>query len=161
MLLCGIWREETLPGSGLYRRPKCSAASEIGVNKVVVWAGPKPFPEGGDIPLTGKVYNLVQPEGLASDFGVALPLPIPFTEAKLNAIFHGTQPAIEKAQYFAHTLIEGHVEWAGDYHDYYEIAVSSEMPLIASRLESLRRQGQHRPRWLSSRTRVAVKGLVH
>ena len=22
---------------------------------------------------------------------------------------------------FAHTLIEGHVEWASDYHDYFEI----------------------------------------
>ena len=52
----------------------------------------------------------------------------------MNAIFHGTQPGIEKAQYFAHTLIEGHIEWAGDYHDYYEIAVSPEIPLIASRL---------------------------
>jgi hypothetical protein len=125
---------EALPGSGLFPEPKCSAASEIGVNKVVVWAGPAAFPSGGDIPLEGKVYNLVQPEGLASDFGVALPLPIPFTEAKLNAIFHGSQPTIEKAQYFAHTLIEGHIEWAGDYHDYYEINVSPEIPLIASRL---------------------------
>jgi hypothetical protein len=125
---------EALPGSGLFPEPKCSAASEIGENKAVVWAGPKAFPEGGDFPLSGKVYNLVQPKGLASDFGVALELPKAFTEPKLNAIFHGTQPAIEKAQYFAHTLIEGHIEWAGDYHDYYEINVSPEIPLIASRL---------------------------
>jgi hypothetical protein len=125
---------EALPGSGLFPEPKCSPASEIGENKVVVWTGPKAFPEGGDFPLSGKVYNLVQPEGLASDFGVALELPKAFTEPKLNAIFHGTQPGIEKAQYFAHTLIEGHIEWAGDYHDYYEIAVSPEIPLIASRL---------------------------
>ncbi len=128
--------EETplLKGSGLYPAPACGTNSEIGENKVVVWIGPKPFPEGGDVPLEGKVYNLEQPEGLASDFGVALPLPIEVTEAKLNAIFHGTQPGIEKAQYYAHTLIEGNVEWAGDYHDYYEIKVSPELPLIASRL---------------------------
>jgi hypothetical protein len=125
---------EALPGSGLYPEPKCAPASEIGENKVVVWAGPKPFPEGGDFPLSGKVYNLVQPEGLASDFGVALELPKAFTEPKLNAIFHGSQPGIEKAQYFAHTLVEGHIESAGDYHDYYEIVVSPEIPLIASRL---------------------------
>jgi hypothetical protein len=123
-----------LKGSGLYPAPACGEASEIGENKVVIWAGPKPFPEGGDLPLTGKVYNLEQPEGLASDFGVALPLPKELTEAKLNAIFHGSQPGIEKAQYYAHTLIEGSVEWAGNYHDYYEIKVSPELPLIASRL---------------------------
>jgi hypothetical protein len=125
---------EALPGSGLFTEPKCSAASEIGENKVIVYIGSAPSPLGGDLPLTGKVYNLVQPAGLASDFGVALPLPKPLTEAELNNIFHGTQPEIEKAQYWAHTLIEGSVEWAGDYHDYYEINVSPAIPLIASRL---------------------------
>jgi hypothetical protein len=125
---------EALPGSGLFTEPKCPAASEIGINKVIVYTGPAPSPAGGDVPLTGTVYNLVQPAGLASDFGVALPLPKPLTEAELNNIFHGTQPEIEKAQYWAHTLIEGSVEWAGDYHDYYEINVSTAIPLIASRL---------------------------
>ncbi len=125
---------EALPGSGLYPEPKCSATSEIGENKVVVYTGTGKFPAGGDFPLQGKVYNLVQPKGLASDFGVALELPKTYTEAKLNAIFHGTEPGIEKAQYYAHTLIEGSVEWAGDYHDYYEINVSPELPLISSRL---------------------------
>lgn len=132
---------EALPGSGLYPAPTCAAASEIGENKVVVWTGPEPFPKGGDVPLHGKVYNLVQPEGLASDFGVALELPKESTEAKLKAIFHGTQPAIEEAQYFAHTLIEGGVEWAGDYHDYYESKISPELPLIASRLSLIGDKG--------------------
>jgi hypothetical protein len=126
--------KEALPGSGLYPAPTCAAGTVIGENKVVIWLGPEPSPKGGDLPLHGTAYNLVQPEGLASDFGVALELPIPLTEAKLNAIFHGTQPAIEKAQYYAHTLIEGHIEWAGNYHDYYEINVSPELPLISSRL---------------------------
>ncbi len=31
-------------------------------------------------------------------------------------------------------MIEGHVEWGSDYHDYYEINVSPTMPLISSRL---------------------------
>lgn len=125
---------EALPGSGLFTEPKCSAASEIGENKVIVYLGSEPSPLGGDLPITGKIYNLVQPVGLASDFGVALPLPIPLTKAELNNIFHGTKPEIENAQYWAHTLIEGSVEWAGDYHDYYEINVSPAIPLIASRV---------------------------
>jgi hypothetical protein len=133
--------EEALPGSGLYPEPKCSAASEIGENKVVVYTGTAKFPAGGDFPLHGKVYNLVQPKGLASDFGVALELPIPVTAAKLKKAFEEHplgDPTLEKelegAQYFAHTLIEGGVEWAGNYHDYYEIKISPELPLIASRL---------------------------
>ncbi len=125
---------EPVPGTGFFPAPTCSAETKIGVNKVIVWLGPEPSPAGGDLPLEGTVYNLVQPEGLASEFGVALGLPIPLTEHILNGIFHGSQPAIEKAQYFAHTLIEGSVEWAGDYHDYYEIHVSTAIPLIASRL---------------------------
>ncbi len=122
--------KEALPSSGLFEASKCKSESEIGENKVVVWLGPL----GGDLPLQGKVYNLVQPTGLASDFGVVLPLPIPLTEAKLKAIFHGSNPTVEKAQYYAHTLIEGGVEWAGNYHDYYEITVAPEPALISSRL---------------------------
>jgi hypothetical protein len=139
---------EALPGSSLYVEPKCSAASEIGENKVVVWIGPKAFPEGGDIPISGKVYNLEQPEGLASDFGVALKLPIPLTAAKLKKEFEehplenpALEKALEEAQYYAHTLIEGSIEWAGDYHDYYEIKVSPELPLIASRLSLFGNRG--------------------
>jgi len=33
-----------------------------------------------------------------------------------------------------HTLIEGHIEWASDFHDYFEIEVSPTLPLISSRL---------------------------
>jgi hypothetical protein len=137
--------EEALKGSGLYPAPTCGKNSEIGENKVVAWIGPKPFPEGGDLPLTGTVYNLEQPEGLASDFGVALPLPIELTAAKLKKKFkeleeighpvgEPEEKILEEQQYYAHTLIEGNVEWAGNYHDYYEISVSPELPLIASRL---------------------------
>jgi hypothetical protein len=146
--------EEALPKSGLYPAPKCNADSEIGENKVVLYAGPggvSKAPEISDLPLTGKVYNLVQPAGLASDFGVALPLPMTSTAAKLKASFEkaekeGAKPGengfpslpeqtfLEAQQYYAHTLIEGGVEWAGNYHDYYEISVNPEIPLIASRL---------------------------
>jgi hypothetical protein len=99
--------------------------TEIGTNEVVVYLGSEPSPVGGDLPLTGKVYNVEPPTGFASDFGVALPLPKPLTEA----FFKKPTP-----QLYAHTQIDGNVEWASDYHDYYEIDVSPLLPLISSRL---------------------------
>ncbi len=142
---------EALPGTGFYEEPECEKTSEIGVNKVVVYPG-------FDLPVEGKVYNLVQPHGLASDFGVALELPIPLTKGVLEKAFaehplpieefpkgitkaekekekEAEEKALEKGQYYAHTLIEGSIEWATDYHDYYEINVSPKLPLISSRLE--------------------------
>jgi hypothetical protein len=110
---------EALPDTGLFLQSTCDANTEIGENKVIVAVEePTPPKEIVDVALKGKVYNLVQPNGLSSLFGVAL---------DLTPLGHpGT---------FAHTLIEGHIEWAGDYHDYYEIKVSPTLPLIASRLE--------------------------
>ncbi len=102
--------------TGVFSPPACKPATEIGVNKVIVYV-PTVTPK--DIPLQGKVYNLIQPSGLSSLFGVAIELPEALTG----------QPGL-----VAHTLIEGHIEWAGDYHDYYEIKVSPAIPLIASRL---------------------------
>ncbi|MGH2854208.1 MAG: hypothetical protein ACRDLF_08470 [Solirubrobacteraceae bacterium] len=111
---------------GFFTAPECKAGTgeggtEIGVNKVVVYLGP----EGGDLPLEGTVYNIEPPTGFASDFGVALPLPKPLTEL----LFKKPTP-----QLYAHTEIDGDVEWAGDYHDYYEINVNPTLPLISSRL---------------------------
>ncbi len=116
--------------------PTCNESGKestlIGENKAVVYVEAA----GKDVELTGKVYNLVQPKGLASDFGVALPVPGFLTEV----IFKGTP--YEKVQLYAHTLIEGNVEWGAeaagtgkaDYHDYFEINVSPALPLISSRL---------------------------
>jgi hypothetical protein len=138
---------EALPESGFYAAPTCNPESIIGVNKVVVYAG-----EAGDVPIEGKAYNLVQKQGLASEFGVALKLPKELTKAILTKKFveegeplkevAGEEKAIEEAQYYSHTLIEGNVEWGkeeagtnqGDYHDYFNITVSPALPLIASRL---------------------------
>ena len=129
--------KEAIPGTGFYAAPECEAESEIGFNQVVVYAG-----EAGDVPVEGTMYNLVQPEGLASDFGVALKLPIPLTKAFLEA--HGVFGKPAEEQYYAHTFIEGNVEWGAeaagtgkaDYHDYFEIRVSPALPLISSRLVS-------------------------
>ena len=131
-----------LTGTGFYFTPACSSSSEIGENKVLVYAGPNGVEMGvSDLPLEGEVYNLVQPEGRASDFGVALKLPKPLTEHILSGTPYAGTP-YEKEQYYAHTLIEGGVEWGSeskgtgkaDYHDYYEINVSTTLPLISSRL---------------------------
>jgi hypothetical protein len=144
--------EEVVPGSGFYFKPLCEGETEIGVNKVTIYAGPEGVAPGvSDLPLEGFVYNLVQPQGLASDFGVALKLPEALTKASLEKGFKeaeekGAKPGVggfptkekqavlEKLQYYAHTFIEGSVEWASDYHDYYEINVSPSLPLISSRL---------------------------
>jgi hypothetical protein len=150
--------EEAIPGTGLYPKPACAEAGPgntvIGVNKVTVYAGPggiSKTPEISDLPLEGTTYNVVPPEGWASDFGVALKLPEALTKAQLEKGFKeaeakGAKPGVggfpsipvqeflEEQQYYAHTMIEGSVEWAGNYHDYYEIKVSPELPLISSRL---------------------------
>jgi hypothetical protein len=160
--LADFGKTEAIPGTGFYTKSECKenekggkkeVRSEIGENKVVVIIEPFPgFFE--NLSLAGKVYNLVQPTGLSSDFGVALKLPQELTEAELAKGFAehplpGTEPEkklteefLEKQQYYAHTFIEGHVEWGkeakgtdrGDYHDYYEINVSPALPLISSRL---------------------------
>jgi hypothetical protein len=101
---------------GVFLAPTCNANTIIGTNKIVVLVEPKPG-EFADLPLEATVYNVVQPPGVASLFGVALPL-----------------ESLGIPGAYAHTLIEGHVEWAGNYHDYYEINVSPKIPLISSRL---------------------------
>ena len=136
---------EAVPGTGFYEESKCPGNTKIGENKATAYAG-----AAGDIPLEGTAYNLVQPAGKASSFGVALKLPKALTTAILTEALKGSDPGVETAQYFAHTLIEGSVEWGqeangtdqGDYHDYFEIEVSTALPLIASRLVFFGREGE-------------------
>jgi hypothetical protein len=147
---------EVVSGTGFYTEPACvksgPQSTVIGINEVTVYAGPEGVAPGvSDLPLKGLTYNLVQPQGRAADFGVALELPIPLTGSQLKKGFEAAEKAgatpgvggfpslteqalLEGQQYFAHTFIEGGVEWAGNYHDYYEIDVSPALPLISSRL---------------------------
>ncbi len=89
------------PKEHLYTEPKCPEDTILGVNRVKTLV-----PIAGkfvEVPLEGLVYNLDQPPGLASDYGVAIslaPLGIPL---------------------YSHTFIEGSVEWLSDYHDYFKI----------------------------------------
>ena len=126
-------------GSGLFTKATCAASTELGVNKVVVVAA-NAKGEPIDLPLEGKVFNLEQEEGLASEFGVALPLPIPLTKALLEE--GGLPEELAGEQLYAHTIIKGNVEWGieaagtgqADYHDFFEIEVSTLLKLISSRL---------------------------
>lgn len=114
--LCSMAEFGTEVAKGVFLAPTCKPETVIGVNKVIVAALVEPVHHVfQDVSLEGTVYNVAQPKGVASLFGVAL---------NLTNVGH---PGV-----YAHTLIEGHVEWAGNYHDYYEINVSPELPLISS-----------------------------
>jgi hypothetical protein len=104
---------------GFFTAPTCATSGPgntvIGKNEVkIVAEAPSPAPPGTfvNVELEGKLYNLVQPNGLSAYFGVALDL----TKAGHPGIF-------------AHTFLEGHIEWGkeaagtnqGDYHDIYII----------------------------------------
>jgi hypothetical protein len=116
---------EVEPEKHLFLAPKCAGTGEpestvIGENKVTTVLE---FPEKSghfvDAPLSGTMYNLEQPEGLASYFGIALEIPAVVTK--------GTP--LEGIPVFVHTFLEGHIEWGAeaagtgkaDYHDVYEI----------------------------------------
>jgi hypothetical protein len=107
---CSMKAFGTPVGGGAYLPPECAASTVIGENKVLTAAEfPEKSGEFVDAPLTGTVYNLEQGPGLGSEFGVALPLG---KEVEIGG---------KKFELFAHTLIEGSVEWASDYHDYFII----------------------------------------
>ncbi len=111
--------ESTQVKEGVFLKSACEESTRIGTNYVTVLVEPV---EGSHafakVPLEGAVYNLEQPEGLPSLFGIAI---------DLEPIF--------KAPVFAHTLIEGGVAWNSDYHEYFNIRnLSPKLPLIRSRL---------------------------
>jgi hypothetical protein len=74
----------------------CPAASKVGETEMVVFDGIN------DLTITGQVYDLDQPAGLPLDFGIDVD--------PLETVIHAV-----------HLFLEGHVEWEGDYHEYFEI----------------------------------------
>jgi hypothetical protein len=102
---------EPAPGVPAFTEPKCPG-SEIGTNIVHVVLEPAKGVFKNYV-LEGKMYNLEQPEGMASYFGIALSL----------------EPVLGAPGAYVHTFLEGHVEWGAeaagtgkaDYHDVYEI----------------------------------------
>ena len=94
---------EYAPGKFAFLPSKCPESSVIGKNIVetAVEVAPGVFK---DFTLEGKVYNVEQSVGLGSEFDVAIDL-----------------TPLGLAGLFSHTEIEGNVEWATDYHDYFTI----------------------------------------
>ena len=79
----------------------CPVSSEAGTTEMEAVAEPLGIPLS--LPsLTGKVYNLDPPPGLPLDFGIAV------------------EPAGELITPIR-LFLEGHVDWSGDYHEYFEI----------------------------------------
>jgi hypothetical protein len=77
-----------------FEHNECSSETEVGTTELVAFDGL------GDITVTGKVYNLEQPEGLPLVFGIDT----------------GVEPLVH-----VHIYLEGHLDWNGDYHEYFEI----------------------------------------
>jgi hypothetical protein len=85
-----------------FEASSCPAASQVGTTELeaVVEAVP-------GLPvllptLSGTVYNLEPPTGLPLDFGISVAPAEPLVAA-------------------VHLFLEGHVDWSGDYHEFFEI----------------------------------------
>ncbi len=148
-----------LRSSGLFDPPAAECAeSEIGTQEATIYTGKYPTEGFGDVPVSGRVYDVVPVETetmangahLAALYAVAVKLPKFLTEAELTKSFaekghpfgEPTEKALIAKQYYSHTLIKGSVEWGketrgtnvGDFHDYFEINPEASPPLLRSRL---------------------------
>jgi hypothetical protein len=79
-----------------FEKGACPLTSQAGTTEMEASA------LGIALPLEGKVYNLEQPLGLPLDFGIEV--------APLS-------PLVAPVRLY----LEGHVDWSGDYHEYFEI----------------------------------------
>ncbi len=80
----------------------CPASSIVGTTEMEAIAEPLGLLPIALPSLEGTVYNLQPPAGLPLDFGIAV------------------EPAGELVSPFR-LFLEGHVDWSGDYHEYFEI----------------------------------------
>ncbi len=72
----------------------CPADTQVGTTELVVFDGTN------DLSVSGKVFDLEQPPGIPLIFGIDV----------------GAEPLVN-----THILLEGHVAWSTDYHEYFEI----------------------------------------
>jgi hypothetical protein len=77
-----------------FQRDECAADTQVGTNELTVFDGID------DLTISGTVYNLEQPPGLALDFGIHV----------------AVEPLVS-----VHIYLEGHVSWSSDYHEYFDI----------------------------------------
>ena len=91
-----------------FDKDECAGDTEVGKTELSV------FVLALDTTITGEVYNLEPAPGLPLEFGIHVDVPGVANE---------------------HILLEGHVEWSGDYHEYFEINnISKMIPILKSKL---------------------------
>ncbi len=99
-----------------FENDKCPAETKVGETELTV------FVLAANTTVTGTVYNLDPAAGLPLEFGIHVEVPVVANE---------------------HIFLEGHVDWSGDYHEYFEINnVSRAIPIVKSKLLFEGRAGQ-------------------
>jgi hypothetical protein len=88
------------------------ADTKVGETQLTVFVGL------ADVPVTGQVYNLEPSSGLPLEFGIHVEV--------------GLGPGKLANE---HIFLEGHVDWSGDYHEWFEINnISKTLPVLKSKL---------------------------
>lgn len=103
---------EALPKCSIaaFEKDECEGPTQVGIDELVVFTPPL----GPNVPITGTVYNLEQPEGIPLEFGIHVSLAGVVNE---------------------HIFLVGHLSWSTDYHEYFEINnVSQTIPILKSKL---------------------------
>ena len=87
---------EALPKCSIaaFQKDECKPDTQVGTNELTVFDGLN------NLTISGTVYNLEQPPGLALDFGIHV----------------AVEPLVS-----VHIYLEGHVSWNSDYHEYFQI----------------------------------------
>jgi hypothetical protein len=103
---------------GVFTPSECDPKSKIGTDAVTVLIEPTPG-VFANVTLPGEIFTFSNPtEGLSAEWGIAIPL----EKVGLPGLY-------------SHTLLEGHVSWNTDYHEYFTIKdISKTLPLLESRL---------------------------
>ncbi len=99
-----------------FNHDECPADTQVGNNELTVFAA------AADLTLApAPVYNLEPPPGFPLYFGIHVEIPLVANE---------------------HIFLEGHVDWAGDFHEYFEINnISKAVPVLKSKLNFEGRAG--------------------
>jgi hypothetical protein len=77
-----------------FEKDECASNTQVGSNELTIFDGIN------NVTVSGTVYNLQQPPGIALDFGIHV----------------AAEPLTS-----VHIFLEGHVAWSSDYHEYFEI----------------------------------------
>jgi len=77
-----------------FQGDECNPDTQVGTTELTAFDGVN------DLTVSGTVYDLEQPPGLALDFGIHV----------------AVEPLVS-----VHLYLEGHVSWNSDYHEYFEI----------------------------------------